>query len=243
MLQATILRGIKFPTSEHVRLDKRERPYASNLHKLLSFFCFFSSLIYLYVLSVYATVFFSKLQNFFQTETKHSLIYFVCGICGFLKPKGFKQSEVSGILSLMNAKLTHRGPDAPGVWFDSESGIAMGHTRLSVLDLSPAGNQPMVSHSGRYVLSFNGEIYNHLDLRTELEQSSTLSWRGHSDTETLLASIEHWGVKKALVKSEGMFAFALWDANIRTLTLARDRMGKSLSITVGKKTFSSLVQS
>ena len=114
----------------------------------------------------------------------------------------------------------------PRVRFDSESGIAMGHTRLSVLDLSPAGNQPMVSHSGRYVLSFNGEIYNHLDLRTELEQSSTLSWRGHSDTETLLASIEHWGVKKALVKSEGMFAFALWDANIRTLTLARDRMGE-----------------
>ena len=110
----------------------------------------------------------------------------MCGICGFIKPKGFKDSEARVTLELMNSKLVHRGPDATGVWTDSRNGIALGHRRLSVLDLSPAGNQPMISASERYVLSFNGEIYNHRELRNELEKSSVPSWRGHSDTETFL---------------------------------------------------------
>jgi asparagine synthase (glutamine-hydrolysing) len=150
----------------------------------------------------------------------------VCGICGFIKPKGFKDSEARETLERMNAKLFHRGPDATGVWIDSRNGIALGHRRLSVLDLSPAGKQPMISASERYVLSFNGEIYNHRELRNELKKSSVSVWRGHSDTETFLSAIEKWGLSEALAKSTGMFAFALWDSKESILTLARDRMGE-----------------
>ena len=125
----------------------------------------------------------------------------------------------------MNSKLVHRGPDATGVWTDSRNGIALGHRRLSVLILS-CGNQPMISASERYVLSFNGEIYNHRELRNELEKSSVPSWRGHSDTETFLFAIEKWGLTEALANSTGMFAFALWDSKEKVLTLTRDRMGE-----------------
>jgi asparagine synthase (glutamine-hydrolysing) len=120
--------------------------------------------------------------------------------------------------------LTHRGPDDAGVWVDGEAGIGLGHRRLSILDLSPAGHQPMVSAGGRYVVAFNGEIYNHLGLRRELEMSA--DWRGHSDTETLLAGLEAWGVEATLKKAVGMFAIALWDRGERILYLARDRMGE-----------------
>ena len=126
----------------------------------------------------------------------------------------------------MVATLQHRGPDDEGIWLDPEAGIALGHRRLSVIDLSAAGHQPMVSHSGRYVLTFNGEIYNHADLRAELESEGSNGWRGHSDTETLLEAIASWGLSETLRRSVGMFALGLWDRQDRKLFLARDRFGE-----------------
>ncbi len=126
----------------------------------------------------------------------------------------------------MAQRIAHRGPDDSGVWVDADAGLALAFRRLSILDLSPAGHQPMVSASGRYVIVFNGEIYNHLHLRGELEGEDGGAWRGHSDTETLLAGFEAWGVEATLKKTVGMFAVALWDRAERTLYLARDRMGE-----------------
>ncbi len=127
----------------------------------------------------------------------------------------------------MSARLSHRGPDNEGSWLDAESGIAIGHRRLAVLDLSAAGDQPMVSGSGRYVIALNGEIYNHLQIRGELDcHKPSQSWRGHSDTETLLAAIDRWGIESALNICVGMFALVLWDREERKLTLARDRLGE-----------------
>lgn len=127
----------------------------------------------------------------------------------------------------MSASLSHRGPDDCGIWIDTDAGVALGHRRLSILDLSPAGHQPMMSASGRYVIVFNGEIYNHLEMRGQLELSdSPPLWRGHSDTEILLSAFEKWGIEASLKKSVGMFAFALWDRQERVLTLARDRVGE-----------------
>jgi asparagine synthase (glutamine-hydrolysing) len=133
-------------------------------------------------------------------------------------------TQLAGALA---EKLAHRGPDDQGVWVDGDAGIALGHRRLAVVDLSPAGHQPMVSASDRYVVVFNGEIYNHPELRRELELSGPpQAWRGHSDTETLLAAFDRWGIDAALEKAVGMFAFALWDREQRILTLARDRLGE-----------------
>lgn len=152
----------------------------------------------------------------------------MCGIVGFLNShsqSGGKESLDS--LIYMAKAILPRGPDSVGYWHDSASGIYLGHRRLSILDLSTAGNQPMLSACGRYVIAFNGEIYNHLVLRKALDQVNTgYCWRGHSDTETLLACIELWGVDSSLSKLVGMFAFALWDKERRTLTLARDRFGE-----------------
>jgi len=123
--------------------------------------------------------------------------------------------------------IHHRGPDHTGIWLDPARRIALGHKRLSIIDLSPAGNQPMVSPSGRYVIVYNGEIYNHLEIRDEIEQDGNApAWRGHSDTETLLAAIELWGLKGALERCVGMFALALWDKRECSLSLARDRVGE-----------------
>jgi asparagine synthase (glutamine-hydrolysing) len=126
----------------------------------------------------------------------------------------------------MTDAIAHRGPDAAGAWFDPGPGIWLGHRRLSIIDLSPAGSQPMESTSGQLVIVFNGEIYNHQELRQELDGAKTRSWRGHSDTEVLLASLEEWGIEGALRRVVGMFAFALWNRAERTLTLARDRIGE-----------------
>jgi asparagine synthase (glutamine-hydrolysing) len=144
----------------------------------------------------------------------------MCGIAGMMSYRG---TEYSRIVSEMAERIRYRGPDNSGVWGDSNYGLALGHVRLSILDLSPAGHQPMESASGRYVIVFNGEIYNHLELRGQL---AGLSWRGHSDTETLLAAFETWGVEKALQATAGMFALALWDRVERCLILARDRIGE-----------------
>ena len=151
----------------------------------------------------------------------------MCGIAGIWWPGGRGQANAEEVASAMAARLNHRGPDARGVWADGGAGIAFGHARLAILDLSPAGAQPMVSASGRHIIVFNGEIYNHLELRRELEAAgSAPEWRGHSDTETLLALIEQHGLDEALVRSHGMFALGLWDRAERKLTLARDRIGE-----------------
>lgn len=144
----------------------------------------------------------------------------MCGITGFL---GISSSGSAIVVDRMASALHNRGPDDFGVWVDESAGVALAHRRLSILDLSPAGHQPMVSVSGRYVLVFNGEIYNHLELRKEL---TDCVWLGHSDTETLLSAFEQWGVEATLKKSVGMFALALWDRESRTLNLARDRLGE-----------------
>ncbi|RTY38368.1 asparagine synthase (glutamine-hydrolyzing) [Chlorobium phaeovibrioides] len=152
----------------------------------------------------------------------------MCGIAGFFDPAGFNADEAAATANRMANAIRHRGPDDSGVWVDAEAGIALAHRRLSVLDLSPSGHQPMHSRSGRYAITYNGEIYNHHDLKKELERasSSAMQWAGHSDTEVLLACVERWGIEDTLKRLTGMFAFALWDRASRTLTLARDRMGE-----------------
>lgn len=134
---------------------------------------------------------------------------------------------MTAMVRRMAARLRHRGPDDEGEWVDATAGIALGHRRLSIVDLTAHGHQPMVSHTGRYVLAYNGEIYNHALLRAELDASGpTVPWRGLSDTETALAAIERWGLEVALPRLNGMFAFALWDRQTHKLHLARDRFGE-----------------
>lgn len=145
----------------------------------------------------------------------------MCGFAGFYRPAGLVTSPDDTLIRMGQA-ISHRGPDGWGIWASIEEGIALSHRRLAIVDLSDAGKQPMQSASGRYTIAFNGEIYNHLALRTDLSGS----WRGHSDTETLLEAIETWGLEKALRSSQGMFAFALWDHAEQTLTLGRDRLGE-----------------
>lgn len=146
----------------------------------------------------------------------------MCGITGF-----WGGAPEAAIVERMALRIEMRGPNDAGVWIDDTAGLALAHRRLSILDLSPAGHQPMCSPCGRYVLVYNGEIYNHLDLRSDLaREGGAFPWRGHSDTETLLAALRHWGVEGALKRVNGMFAFALWDAAERTLFLARDRLGE-----------------
>jgi asparagine synthase (glutamine-hydrolysing) len=146
----------------------------------------------------------------------------MCGIAGFWQHNGIKKPPEE-ILGKMGDALRHRGPDDSGMFFDSSVGIGLVHQRLSILDLSPAGHQPMASRSGRYTIVFNGEVYNFEKIRKELAQDHP--WRGHSDTEVMLAAIEHWGLEPAIQRFVGMFAFALWDSLERKLYLVRDRLG------------------
>lgn len=177
----------------------------------------------------------------------------MCGIAGYFGSIDDDRDCAGDIVDRMADAIATRGPDARGVWMDPEACVALAHRRLAILDLSPNGAQPMLSASGRYVLSFNGEIYNHLELRRQLErfpspQSSAARaapsptpqghplpqagkgtgerWRGHSDTESLLAGFDAWGIEATIKKSLGMFAFAVWDKATRTLTLGRDRIGE-----------------
>ena len=143
----------------------------------------------------------------------------MCGIVGFLTDKEFDSQTILG----MTKELAHRGPDSEGIWFDNEVGLALGHTRLAILDLSENGKQPMISPSGRYVISYNGEIYNHLKIRKEIDKSRSqnISWKGNSDTETILHSFDTWGVKKSLKNFTGQFAFGVWDRKKKKLLLVR----------------------
>ena len=148
----------------------------------------------------------------------------MCGIAGLIHIAGeWGVPELQTRVLAMSGAIAHRGPDGDGVWTDPACGVALAHRRLSIVDLSPAGAQPMVSHSGRYVMVFNGEIYNYQTLRAALPP---ITWRGHSDTEVLLEAIEVWGVEAALKQATGMYAFALWDTSERALFLVRDRLGE-----------------
>jgi len=150
----------------------------------------------------------------------------MCGIVGLLSPeRRVNGTELSSLTSHMADALLHRGPDGRGIWVDPEAGIGLGHRRLAIIDLSSEGHQPMTSASGRFVITYNGEIYNFRSIGREL---ADLGWhfRGHSDTEVMLAAIDQWGIKAALAKFAGMFAFALWDRQSRTIHLVRDRLGK-----------------
>ena len=150
----------------------------------------------------------------------------MCGIVGFISPCNIDATEV---VSRMSLSLAHRGPDECGYWLSKQTGLALGHRRLSIIDLSPNGHQPMHSSCGRYVMVFNGEIYNFNEIRKKLEgQYPHLlsAWIGHSDTEVMLASIRAWGLETSLESFVGMFAFALWDKHDRILHLVRDRIGE-----------------
>lgn len=150
----------------------------------------------------------------------------MCGFSGFMT-FGSAPQQPEALLHRMGQAIVHRGPDAGGIWFDGEVGIGFSHRRLAIVDLSPAGHQPMVSASDRYVIAFNGEIYNHQRLRDELVATGkSPNWRGHSDTETVLAGFDAWGVQATIERTTGMFAFAVWDKQTRSLTLGRDRIGE-----------------
>ena len=148
----------------------------------------------------------------------------MCGFSGFWDLAGGPEPELAALARAMADTLAHRGPDDAGVFVDPAAGYATGHRRLTILDLSPAGHQPMATPDGRFVLSYNGEVYNHAELRRDLEAQG-VRFRGTSDTETVLHALARWGVEPALERFVGMFAFALWDGLERTLVLARDRLG------------------
>ncbi|QOW42831.1 asparagine synthase (glutamine-hydrolyzing) [Acinetobacter indicus] len=152
----------------------------------------------------------------------------MCGFTGFFQGSIFNSGDqTQESLKKMTDAIIHRGPDAEGFWFDQCEKVAFAHRRLAILELSEMGHQPMFSHSKRYVVVFNGEIYNHLQLRSKLEQEKhVFQWRGHSDTETLLACFTTWGVEKTLQLIVGMFSIVLWDKWEKKLILARDRLGE-----------------
>lgn len=151
----------------------------------------------------------------------------MCGIAGFWKPAGFRDDDATRSLRVMTDRMQARGPDDDGLWFDLGAGVALGHRRLSIIDLSSAGHQPMVSGDGRFCIALNGEIYNYRELRERLEACGAApAWRGSSDTEVLLACLGAWGVERTLKSLVGMYAFAVWDRKLRCLHLVRDPMGE-----------------
>ena len=151
----------------------------------------------------------------------------MCGLAGFWDTAhSLSDDDRVATVSRMADVLRHRGPDDRSLWTDPAAGLALGFRRLAIVDLSPEGRQPMLSKSGRYVLAFNGEVYNFLDLRKALEREGWGAFRGHSDTEVMLACFEALGCRALLERFSGMFAFALWDQSEKRLHLARDRMGE-----------------
>ena len=151
----------------------------------------------------------------------------MCGIAGFIDVAG-RSGDLHDTLGRMTSAIAHRGPDDEGQWVDDAAGVALGHRRLSIIDVSPTGHQPMMSASGRYVIVYNGEIYNHQEVRRTLDNADATPavYRGRSDTEIILAAVETWGLRAALERFVGMFAFALWDRHDRVLHLVRDRLGE-----------------
>ena len=157
-----------------------------------------------------------------EREPAHDLT--MCGVAGFLGQPG-ADGELEALVVRMTEAVAARGPDAAGAWVDGSCGIGLGHRRLALLELTERGAQPMVSQGGRFVIVFNGEIYNHMEVRRELD-GHPIAWRGHSDTETLIEAIAAWGIERTLERLVGMFAFAVWDRSGRILALARDRLGE-----------------
>ena len=147
----------------------------------------------------------------------------MCGIAGYFSKNLDNRKK---IIQLMTDQIAYRGPDAEGLWNDNNIGINLGHRRLAIQDLSEKANQPMISSSGRYIIVFNGEIYNHKELRLKYSDEIGVVWKTESDTETLIEIIQEKGFKNALNVIEGMFAFAIWDKKLKKITLARDRMGE-----------------
>jgi len=148
----------------------------------------------------------------------------MCGITGYWQQPYASREELVHRIQHMANSLAHRGPDDEGIWVDENVGVALGHRRLSIVDLSPSGHQPMTSNCGCFVISYNGEVYNFAEIRKELE-STGHTFRGHSDTEVILAAIVEWGLEATVKRSIGMFALALWDRKLRRLSLVRDRIG------------------
>ena len=149
----------------------------------------------------------------------------MCGIAGIVDYKN-KLGSLENNLQKMLATIHHRGPDADGIWIDESARLGLGHKRLSIIDLSEEGAQPMHSANQRYVITYNGEVYNFKEIAKALSDEFKISFRGHSDTEIILEAISNWGIDKAIAKFNGMFAFAVWDKQDKQLTLARDRLGK-----------------
>ena len=148
----------------------------------------------------------------------------MCGLAGLFQSAGTSEKELIRWAEAMSATLAHRGPDDAGQWADAAAGVAFGFRRLAIIDLSPNGHQPMPSASGRYTMVFNGEVFNHRELRRELTAMGA-TFRGHGDSEVILAAFERWGIESAVKRFVGMFAIAVWDAERRDLTLIRDRLG------------------
>ncbi len=150
----------------------------------------------------------------------------MCGLAGFIDiSRQMSVEQMKAVVQDMSNTLHHRGPDDGGLWVDAQNHVALGHRRLAIIDISPEGHQPMLSANDRYALVFNGEIYNFLELRRELERLG-YRFRGHSDTEVMLASFSEWGLERSVKRFNGMFAFALWDRQERLLHLGRDRIGE-----------------
>ena len=149
----------------------------------------------------------------------------MCGFAGFIEfAPARSHDESARLIDQMTNRLTHRGPDDHGHWLNGSGSVALGHRRLSILDTSQHGHQPMASPCGRFVLAYNGEVYNHVELRRELLQSGA-TFQGQSDTETLVAGFSHWGIQDTIERCIGMFALAVWDTAEQSLTLIRDRLG------------------
>ena len=149
----------------------------------------------------------------------------MCGITGFVDIRQSKKSyDSKRIIEYMTDVLKSRGPDDKGIWIDEKDNICLGHRRLSIIELSNLGKQPMTSHNNRFVIIYNGEIYNFLNIKKELEQEN-INFSGNSDTEVLIEAFSNWGIKKTLSKISGMFAFVVWDKKLKELSLARDRFG------------------
>ena len=151
----------------------------------------------------------------------------MCGLVGFLGGDFSNNKLCTDTLQKMSDKIINRGPDSAGIWIDGNSKIGLAHRRLAVLDLSPAGHQPMVSGAKRYVIAYNGEIYNSAEIKSELMNiKPSIIWRGHSDTEVILAGFDAWGIKKTVSRMTGMFAISVWDNELKQLSLIRDRLGE-----------------